>query len=258
MAKFCDLPLEILLDIIERALDTSQTRHFRFCQMNNLSLVCKYLSDIMAPKIFRTYRLRLRERCETKTKAKTDRSRCFLTGTSLSTWNEVGFDARLEHLRKKANFVRELRIVDHGQPITIFELGGDGAEAQNRPAPFDSSLVPALLETLNTLSGVVSVALEGTQTFFPTTRLPEELWHWLSRLKPEKVSFEGFFAFPRSLERLPSVRSLSLFMSIEASRVLKVGPWPLLFCPGTMRLMPGTRRSSARRTSTSELEPSTD
>jgi hypothetical protein len=228
--------------------------------MNNFSLVCKYLYDIMAPKIFRTYRLRLRERCETKANAETDRSRCFLTGTPLSTWNEVGFDARLEHLRKKAMFVRELRIVDHGQPITNFEHGGDSAEEQNRPAPrsFDPSLVPALLETLKTLSGVASVALEGAQTFFPTTHLPEELWRWLSRLEPEKVSFDGFFAFPSSLERLPSVRSLSLMMSHEASRVLEVGPWPLLFCPGAMGLMPGTRRSSARRTSTSELKPSTD
>jgi hypothetical protein len=229
MAKFCDLPLEILLDIIERALDTSQTRHIRYCQMNNLSLVCKYLNAIMTPKIFRTYRLRLRERCEPKADAKTDRSRCFLTGTSLSTWNEAGFDARLEHLRQKANFVRELRMVDHGQPIIIFELGGDGAEAQNCPAPFDSGLVPALLETLNTLSGVVSVAFEGTQTFFPTTHLPEELWHWLSRIKPEKVSFDGFFSFPRSLERLPSVRSLSLMMSKEASRVLEVGSLAFAF-----------------------------
>lgn len=229
MAKFCDLPLEILLDIIERALAAPQTRHSRFCQMNNLSLVCKYLNDIMAPNLFRTYRLQLRERSESRSRSKADRSRCFLTGTSLATWVKVGFDARLEHLRKKATFVRELRIVDHGEPVTIFALGGDGPKTENGPAPFDPSLVPALLETLNTLDGVVSVALEGTETFFPTTHLPEELWHWLSRLKPEKVSFDGFFVFPRSLERLPSVRSMSLFMGDQASRVLEVRPWPLLF-----------------------------
>jgi hypothetical protein len=226
MAKFRDLPLEIILDIIERALGTSKTRRVLFFHMSSFSLVCKDLNRIMAPKLFRTYKLQLRESHRTDI----DR-RCFLTDASLLIWNKDAFDARLEHLRKKAALVRELRIVDHGQPGTIFGKDSEsddddegGVENKLELAPFDPTLVPVLLETLNTLDGLVSVVFEGTDTYLPATRLPEELWHWLARIKPEKVSFDGYFAFPPSLERLPSVRFMSFLMSDEASRVLEVGP----------------------------------
>ncbi|KAI9449271.1 hypothetical protein BJY52DRAFT_1227856 [Lactarius psammicola] len=57
---------------------------------------------------------------------------CFLTGTSLLTWNQVGVHARLAHLRNNAGFVRELRIVDWGQSLGKVCLG-----VEPGPAPFD-------------------------------------------------------------------------------------------------------------------------
>src|SRR5260221_13063831 len=75
MVKFCDLPLEILLDITERATEPTATgttetetdspspspsRHHT--TNHSLSLVCRYLNGVTARKLFRTYRLQLREK----------------------------------------------------------------------------------------------------------------------------------------------------------------------------------------------------
>lgn len=127
-----------------------------------------------------------------------------------------------------ATFVRELRIVDHGQPVgSHIDVGG-----ADEPAPFDSALVPPLLETLNMLDGVVSVVFEGTKLFPASVHFPGALWDWLSRLQPEKVSFDGDFVFPFSLESLPSVQSMSLLMGVEAAKVIEVGSRSLLFLGG--------------------------
>ena len=252
MAKFCDIPLEILLDIIEWSLESSGDRRHRFLQLNNLSLVCRYLHAATVPNIFRKYRLQLRE--ERDVDCPGPGPTCFLTGTSLLKWNEDAFHTRLDHLREKATFVRELRIVDFGQPVgrSIFIEWVD-PEEENGPAPFDSALVPVLLGTLDTLSGVVSVVFEGTEEYPPSTNFPLGLWQWLSRLRPEKLSFDGHFVFPGSLEPFPSVRSLSLLASAEANRVIEVGPKPSLHVRCEADPQYCCDRSCALRSSTSLL-----
>ncbi|KAH9966998.1 hypothetical protein BJV74DRAFT_284444 [Russula compacta] len=193
MTKFCDLPLEIHLDIIDWSLEPpghSRSRH-RFLQLNSLSLVCKYLHRAVAPKIFQKYRLQLREAC----KDPGHDPRCFLTSTSLLTWNKDGFAARLAHLREKATFVRELRIVDHGQPVgSHTDVGG-----ANKPTPFDSTLVPALLEVLNMLNGVVSVAFEGTKLFPASVHFPGHCGTGCHGCGPRRcLSTETLYSPPRS------------------------------------------------------------
>ncbi|KAI9507062.1 hypothetical protein F5148DRAFT_1285672 [Russula earlei] len=216
MANFSDLPLEILLDIIDSSLepDADRDHRHRFVQLSNLSLVCRFFHSITIPKIFSKYRLQLRELGGGRD-AGCSRSQCFLTATSLLTWCERGFHARLDHLRKRAAFVRELRIVDlFGQPPGDDHRTRSGGE----PAPFDSAL---LLETLDTLNRVVSVTFEGTKQRRPPARFPAGLWQWLARLRPESVSFDACFAFPPLLEPLPSVRSMSLLMSREATGAIE-------------------------------------
>ncbi|KAH9058150.1 hypothetical protein EDB87DRAFT_1627782 [Lactarius vividus] len=211
MAKLPDLPLETLLDIIDWSLHSWGHPYDRFLQLNNLSLVCRYFHDITAPIIFRKYRLQLRE---APRKLGAPDPTCFLTGTSLLTWNQVGVRARLAHLRKNAVFVRELRIVDWGQSLGKVCLGVEAG-----PGPFDPAL---LLDTLDALYDVTSVVFEATKQFHGSTHLPVELWHWLSRVNPANVSFDGSFAFPPALGPLPSVRSLSLRASGDMARVVEV------------------------------------
>ena len=250
MVKFCDLPLEILLDIIERATEPTTTdpdsRHGpaspsrTINNINSLSLVCRYLNGVTARKLFRTYRLQLREKddvpdegAQTRSTRSTPTPTCFLTGRSLLELHPDGVDvrARLAHLRTKAAFVREIRIVDYGQPVCscgdyhhLKDSEGDAGLGPPPPAPFDllGALVPALVETLDALDGVTSVVFESTDVFRPPVRLPDGLWQWLSRRKPGKVSFDGYFAFPDSLGWMPPVGSMSLVMNEEASRVLEV------------------------------------
>ncbi|KAI0300006.1 hypothetical protein B0F90DRAFT_569163 [Multifurca ochricompacta] len=214
MAKFSDLPLETLLDIIEWSLQSCGHPYDHFLQLNNLSLVCKYFHDITAPKIFRRYRLQLREASQ---KLGAPDPTCFLTLSPLLTWNQVGVDARLAHLRKNAAFVRDLRIIDWGQSFGRVYFGFEPG-----PAPFDPTLMPVLLDTLFTLTGVVSVTFEATKQDHRCTQFPVELWHWLSQIKPAKLSFDGWFSFPPSLEPLHSVQSMSLWIDFEAARVIDV------------------------------------
>ncbi|KAH8978854.1 hypothetical protein EDB92DRAFT_1852666, partial [Lactarius akahatsu] len=211
MAKLPDLPLETLLDIIDWFLQSWGHPYDRYLQLNSLSLVCRYFHDITAPIIFRKYRLRLRE---APRKLGAPDPTCFLTGTSLLTWNQVGVRARLAHLRKNAVFVRELRIVDWGQSLGKVCFG-----VEPGPAPFDPAL---LLDTLDALSDVTSVVFEATKQFHRSTHFPVELWHWLSRVNPANVTFDGSFAFPSALGPLPSIRSMSLRASCEAARVIEV------------------------------------
>ncbi len=133
MAKLPDLPLETLLDIIDLSLHSWGYPYDRFLQLNNLLLASRYFHDVTAPVIFRNYRLQLRE---APRKLGAPDPTCFLTGTSLLTWNQVGVSARLAHLRKNAVFVRELRIVDWGQSLGKGCLG-----AEPGPAPFDPTLL---------------------------------------------------------------------------------------------------------------------
>jgi hypothetical protein len=218
MAKFCDIPLEILLDIVERVPGS----------ISPLSLVCRYLNGVTARRLFQTYRLQLREKKDLGAVP-----RCFLTGRSLLVLHPDGVEShlRLGHLRKKAAFVRELRIVDYGQQ---WKAGGTGRPRSTVP-PFDlTTLIPALVETLDALDRVTSVVFETTDTSHPPARLPDELWQWLSRCKPGKVSFDGYFAFPDPLGWLPPVvRYMSLVMNEESSRVLKVSHCSALsvLCP---------------------------
>ncbi|KAH8991421.1 hypothetical protein EDB86DRAFT_3079838 [Lactarius hatsudake] len=157
MAKLLDLPLETLLDIIGWSLQSWGHPYDRFLQLNSLSLVYRYFHDITAPIIFRKYRLQLGE---APRKLGAPDPICFLTGTSLLTWNQVGVRARLAHLRKNAVFVRELRIVDWGQSLGKVCLG-----VEPGPAPFDPAL---LLDTLDALSDVteVVVVFEATKQFY--------------------------------------------------------------------------------------------
>ncbi|KAH9023812.1 hypothetical protein EDB84DRAFT_1508130 [Lactarius hengduanensis] len=210
MAKLPDLPLETLLDIIDWSLQSWGHPYDRFLQLNSLSLVCRYFHDITAPIIFRKYRLQLRE---APRKLGAPDPTCFLTGTSLLTWNQVGVRARLAHLRENAVFVRELRIVDWGQSLGKVCLG-----VEPGPAPFDPAL---LLDTLDALSDVTSVVFEATKQFHRSTHFPVELWYWLSRVNPANVTFDGSFTFPSALGPLPSVRSMSLRASGEAARVVE-------------------------------------
>jgi len=238
MVKFCDLPLEILLDIIDRATESTKdpppSHPHGDDSIRCLSLVCSYLNGVTARKLFRTYRLQLREKDSDDDSAEgaegAGAPTCFLTGRSLLELHPDGVEARLGHLRKKAAFVRELRIVDYGQPA-VYRTGSSAAYLKERDgpppaAPFDlPPLVvrPALIETLDTLDRVVSVVFETTDMSRPPARLPDELWGWLSRCKPRKVSFDGYFAFPDPLGWLPPVvGSMSLVMNEEASRVLEV------------------------------------
>ena len=226
MVKFCDLPLEILLDIVERVPGS----------ISPLSLTCRYLNRVTARRLFQTYRLQLRERRRDDSESARAGPRCFLTGASLLALHPDGVDARLrlEHLRTKAAIVRELRIVDYGQPPhePVHPGCHRGSVAYRKAvswsrgaaAPFDlAALLPALVETLDALDRITSVVFETSDRSRPPVRLPDELWQWLSRCKPGKVSFEGYFAFPDPLEWLPPVvKSMSLVMNEEASRVLKV------------------------------------
>ncbi len=214
MAKLPDLPLETLLDIIKWSLQSWGHPYDRFLQLNNLSLVSRYFHDVTAPIIFRNYRLQLRE---APRKLGAPDPTCFLTSTSLLTWNQVGVRARLAHLRKNAVFVRELRIVDWGQSLGKVCLG-----VESGPAPFDPTFMSTLLETLDALTDVTSVVFEATKQFHKCTHFPVELWHWLSRANYASVSFDGSFAFPSALEPLPSVLSMSLRASGEAARVIEV------------------------------------
>lgn len=243
MVKFCDLPPEILLDIVERVPGS----------ISSLSLACRYLNGVTARRLFQTYRLQLRERRKDDSAEGAVRvragvgvgvPRCFLTGRSLLALHRDGVDARLrlEHLCKKAAIVRELRIVDYGQPSHEPDVhsgchraassaayrnavfGRSRGAAAAAAAPFDiTALLPALVETLDALERITSVVFETTDRTRPPARLPDELWQWLSRCKPGKVSFEGYFAFPDPFGWLPPVvGSMSLVMNEEASRVLKV------------------------------------
>jgi len=211
MAKLSDLPVETLLDIIDCSLQSWDHSYDRILQLNNLSLVCRYFHDVTAPITFRNYRLQLRE---SPGKLGAPDPTCFLTGTSLLTWNEVGFRARLAHLRKNAIFVRELRIIDWGQSLGRVCLGHEPA-----PASFDPTFMSVLLDTLDALTEVTSVVFEATKQ--KCTQFPVELWHWLSHVKPTRVSFEGSFAFPSPLRPLPSVQLISICASAEASRVIQ-------------------------------------
>jgi hypothetical protein len=215
MAKLSGLPLETFLDIVQWSLQSWGHPYDRFLQLNNLSLVCRYFHDVTAPIIFRNYMLQLRE---APRKLGAPDPTCFLTGTSLLTWNEVGIHARLAHLRKNAVFVRELRIVDWGQSLGKVSLG-----VEPGPAPFDSTFMPVLLDTLDALTDVTSVVFEATKQFHKCTHFPVELWHWLSRVNIASVSFDGSFAFPSALDPLPSIRSMSLRANGEAARVVEVG-----------------------------------
>lgn len=267
MVKLCDLPLEILLEITERATEpTKDSDSRRRSTIGNLSLVCRYLNGVAARKLFRTYRLQLREKDDSELSgARTAAGpTCFLTGLSLLELHPDGVDlrARLAHLRKKAAFVREIRIVDYGQPPAVYRAGCAHLKEGDRPppppaggAPFDLALMmPTLIEALDTLDGVTSVVFESTDVFRPSVRLPDELWRWLSRRKPGKVSFDGYFAFPDSLGWLPPVGSMSLVMNEEASRVLEVSHGTTVFCCLTFLWANTANRSRspyARRTSTS-------
>jgi hypothetical protein len=214
MAKLPDLPLETLLEIIELSLQSWSHPYDRFLQLNSLSLVCRYFHDITAPIIFRKYRLQLRE---APRKLGASDPTCFLAGTSLLSWNEVGIRARLAHLRKNAVFVRELRLVDWGQCLGRVCLG-----AEPGPEPFDPTFIPILLDTLDALTDVTSVVFEATKQFLKCTHLPVELWHWLARVHPKNVAFDGSFVFPSALDPLPSVRSMSICASVEVARVVEV------------------------------------
>ncbi|KAF8264540.1 hypothetical protein EI94DRAFT_1805702 [Lactarius quietus] len=213
MAKLPDLPLETLLEIIEWSLQSWGHPYDRFLQLNNLSLVCRHFHDVTAPIIFRKYKLQLRE---APRKLGGPDPTCFLTGTSLLTWNEVGVRARLAHLRKNSVFVRELRLVDWGQSLGRVCLG-----AEPGPAPFDPAFMPLLFETLDALTDVTSVVFEATKQFHRCTYFPIELWHWLSRVNPAHVSFDGVFAFPSVLEPSHFVRSMSIRASVETARVVE-------------------------------------
>jgi hypothetical protein len=217
MAKLPNLPLETLLEIIDWSLQSWGHPYDRFLQLNNLSLVSRYFHNVTAPIIFRNYRLQLRE---APRKLGAPDPTCFLTSTSLLTWNEVGIHARLAHLRKNAVFIRELRIIDWGQSLGKVFLG-----AEPGPEPFfDPAFMPLLLDTLDALTDVTSFVFEATKQFHRVTHFPIELWHWLSRRvkNPTKVSFDGSFAFPSALVPLPSVRSMSLRASGEAARAAQV------------------------------------
>ena len=214
MAKLPDLPLETLLEIIECSLQSWGHPYDRFLQLNSLSLVCKYFHDITAPIIFRKYKLQLRE--APRDLGAPDPT-CFLTDTSLLTWNEVGVRARLAHLRKNAVFVREIRLVDWGQSLGRVCLG-----AEPGPEPFDPAIIPILLDTLDALTDVTSVVFEATKQFLRRTQFPVELWQWLSRVRPKNVSFDGSFAFPSAMEPLPPIRSMSIRASVEVARVVEV------------------------------------
>lgn len=216
MAKLPNFPLETLLEIIEWSLQSWGHSYDRFLQLNNLSLVSRYFHNVTLPIIFRNYRLQLREAPRTIGGADPT---CFLTNTSLLTWNEVGIHARLAHLRKNAVHIRELRIIDWGQSLGKVFLG-----AEPGPEPFDDpEFMPLLLDTLDALTGVTSVVFEATKQFHRVTPFPIELWHWLSRrVYPMNVSFDGLFAFPSRLVPLPSVRSMSLRASGEAARAVQV------------------------------------
>jgi len=232
MIKFCDLPLEILLDIVDRAAEsTSTTKDPRaHDSIRCLSLVCRYLNGVTARKLFRTYRLQLREKEDLDSDSGARVPTCFLTGRSLLELHRDGVEARLGHLRTKAAFVRELRIVDYGRPAgsAVYYRTGSAAYLKEGDRPFDLSsplvvVLPALVETLDTLDRVTSVVFETTDVSRPPARLPDELWRWLSRCRPGKVSFDGYFAFPDPLGWLPPVvGSMSLVMNEEASRVLQV------------------------------------
>jgi hypothetical protein len=253
MVQFCDLPLEILLDITERATEPAPTtpttkdshqtgaaqRNRTICPVRSLALVCRYLNGVAARKLFRTYRLQLREKREKESEAGRPPSphhpTCFLTGRSLLELRSDGTDveARLAHLRTKAAFVREIRIVDYGQSQSEWAVhppssNAGGAHPKEEDgedgAPFDLrvALVSALVNTLDALDGVTSVVFESTDVFRPAVRLPDGFWQWLARRRPGKVSFDGYFAFPDSLGWLPPVGSMSLVMNEEASRILEV------------------------------------
>jgi hypothetical protein len=251
MAKFSDLSPEILHEIIECSLlESCGHRTPRFSHLNNLSLVCKFLHDLTAPRIFRKYRLQVRE---ARGEHRPDPT-CFVTGASLLTWNGRAFCERLAHLREKAALVRELVLVDYGQPQPLEALSAppSGLEPESgRPAPFDFSLVlPVFIGTLDMLSGVVSVAFEGPKLPLPPSHFSEEMWGWLSRLEPERSSFDGNFAFPSSLAPLPSVRFMSLPWSVETAKVIQVGFRTFLDSWGTSLIH---SRSCALHTSTSGL-----
>ena len=233
MIKFCDLPLEILLDIVDRAAESTTTKDppsRAHDSIRCLSLVCRYLNGVTARKLFRTYRLQLREKEDLDSDSGARVPTCFLTGRSLLEWHRDGVEARLGHLRTKAAFVRELRIVDYGRPAgsAVYYRTGSAAYLKEGDRPFDLSsplvvVLPALVETLDTLDRVTSVVFETTDVSRPPARLPDELWRWLSRCRPGKVSFDGYFAFPDPLGWLPPVvGSMSLVMNEEASRVLQV------------------------------------
>ena len=136
-------------------------------------------------------------------------------------WHQDGIADRLEHIRKNAAVVRELRIVDYGQPMYCSAYLKEG---DRPPDPFDLTPALALIEALDIFDRVISVVFEPTNMFHLLARLPDELWMWLSRCKPGKVSFDAYFAFPDSLEWSPQapVGSMYLVMNEEASRVLEV------------------------------------
>ncbi len=142
-----------------------------------------------------------------------------------SAWDKNGVEARLDHFRKKAAAVRELRIIDHGPQMWCHpESGGEDEPA----VPFDSTLVPGLMQILKPPrpSTIFSPSFSKVPKHSPrSTQLPEELWRWMARVRPE-VFFDGYLAFRRSLGCLPSVRFMSIFAGNECPRILEVGYMP--------------------------------
>ncbi|KAI0263596.1 hypothetical protein BC834DRAFT_303868 [Gloeopeniophorella convolvens] len=217
MAKFSDLPVETIREIITWSLELWRHPYDRRSQLKVLMLVCRHLGNITRPIAFRKYTLRLRD--APRGLVDHDVLRVFtMSLLDLDIWDSRLIHARLAHLRECSSYVRELRIIDWGKPVGEDDFGPDS---------FDSSIMPMLLGTLNYLSGITRVSFETARgPSFNCTPFPIELWHWLSHIKPKEVIFNGHFSFPKDIGPLPSVKSLTVRLHTDSRGVVNVSFMP--------------------------------
>ncbi|KAI0263598.1 hypothetical protein BC834DRAFT_971281 [Gloeopeniophorella convolvens] len=198
--SLCGLPVEIILHVLSLLPDDNEIE--RRGALNNFSLASRHLYLIATREVFRKYTLVLR-RSELVRK----RPCCPLTGAFLDVWDDHGVRARLGHLRSKARYVRDLRIVDVGQSrVAKYRRSSPG------PAAFAPEFLPLLMSTLRSLKGVAAVSFETERydaSLVPVV-FPVPLWIWLIDARLRTVSFLGDFEFPDDLQPPWSIRDLTV------------------------------------------------